>query len=216
MSRGVLFIGGMGPNKSFVHSLITDDDVICAADSGLDVALSHNIRPNAAVGDMDSISDHAVLNDFAPDAVVRCERDKDCSDTEIGIAWLRRHSCYPILMLGGGEGRLDHTLALLKIFESEAAPNYWYTSREAIRWIKESTIFFGKRGDMVSFYPVGHGPWKIASRGLHWEINDVPWDRGAMSLSNRISHDRVELEVFTGSFLLIRNLMEMEANTLQD
>ncbi len=216
MSRGVLFIGGMGPNKGLVHSLITDDDVICAADSGLDAALSHGIRPNAVVGDMDSISDHAVLNDFSPDAVVKYEKDKDCSDTEIGIAWLQRHSCRPILMLGGGEGRLDHTLALLKIFESETAPDYWYTAREAIRWLRESTVFFGKRGDMVSFYPLGHGPWKIASRGLRWEINDVPWERGAMSLSNRISRDRVELEVFAGSFLLIRNLMEMEADTLQD
>ena len=45
MPRGILFIGGRGPDSRQVSSILRDDDIICAADSGLDAALNAGIRP---------------------------------------------------------------------------------------------------------------------------------------------------------------------------
>lgn len=204
MPRGILFIAGLGPTPGQLAGILRDGDVICAADSGLDNALAAGIRPVGMVGDMDSISDKELLTGFSQESLEIHPEDKGDTDTEIGIAWLRRRNCDPIVVIGGGEGRLDHTLALVKVFENEYSPQSWYTAREAIFLVQGPLVITGNPGDPLSFYPVGRGPWVVGSRGLRWELDSVDWAGGLMSLSNRFVRSEVELGVKSGRFLLIR------------
>ncbi|OQX29997.1 MAG: thiamine diphosphokinase [Spirochaeta sp. LUC14_002_19_P3] len=203
MARGILFIAGNGPAPERIAEIVQKDDVICAADGGLDTALACGIHPRFVVGDMDSLADRRVLEDLPPEAVMVYPEDKDKTDTEIGIAQLRQLNCCPIIIIGGGEGRLDHTLGLIKCFEKEQPPDMWYTAREIIRPLLCSAEIKANPGAPVSVYPLGTGPWRIESRGLHWEIDKVNWNAGAMSLSNRFRNGRVFFEVKAGRFLLI-------------
>ena len=159
--RGILFIGGKGPDSTRVPEIfgeIFPDDVICAADSGLDAALAANIIPNFVVGDMDSVSDLGLLDQFPPANVEIHPQDKDCTDTELGLRLLKQKGCYPIVMIGGGEGRLDHTLSLIKCFEGKIPPDIWYTGHESVQLIRGRFSVAGQPGDTVAFYPVGPGP----------------------------------------------------------
>lgn len=206
MPRGILFIGGCGPPEDWVRDIPRDGDVICAADSGLDAALAAGVRPGAVVGDMDSISNPDLLSAFPPTAVERHPRDKDETDAALGLIRLKKEGCGPLIMIGGGEGRLDHTLALLKLFGRDIRPDRWYTAREEIICIDSSIRLGGQPGDTISFCPAGNGPWKAVSSGLKWELDSVRWDGAEMSLSNRFSRDAVEIDVCRGRFLSIRPL----------
>jgi len=151
---------------------------------------------------MDSISDRRLLEDFPEDSVQEYPRDKDETDAELGLAWLRERGCRPIVLIGGGEGRLDHSLALLGLFDGEQAPSLWYTALEEIRCIDGSWTMDAPR--TVSFFPVGPGPWSVVSRGLRWELDGLDWARGDASLSNRVVGSSARVDVRRGRLLAIR------------
>ncbi len=207
MPTGILFTGGSGPSQGLIEGIVRKGDIICAADSGLEAAIACGIQPEAVVGDMDSLSDLELLRNFPQENIEKSSVEKDVTDTEIGIAWLRRRGCDSITIIGGGEGRLDHTLALVKILEgNESSDILWFTAREVSCIIEDRVSFIGEPDDIVSVYPIGWGPWKADSQGLRWELNHVNWAAGLMSLSNRMLSSRVRIEVKSGRFLLIRSL----------
>ncbi len=209
MLRGVLFIGGRGPDPVFLKGMMQEDDIVCAADSGLDAALAAGIHPDCIVGDMDSISDISLLEQFPPDSVKRYPVDKDETDTDLGLDWLRSQGCQSIVLVGGGEGRLDHTMALLNLFGRPGHPEVWYTAVEEIQVFTGEHPVSGQPGDSISIAAVGSGPWQASSHGLQWPLNEVNWDTGGISLSNRISANDAIIEVESGTFLSMRPLEDV-------
>ena len=208
MSRGVLFIGGRGPDPRFISLILRHGDLICAADSGLDAVLAAGLKPDGIVGDMDSVSDTALLDDFPAGTVERYPVEKDETDTDLGLAWLRRRGCRDIVLIGGGEGRLDHSLAILGLFSRSGAPGRWYTAVEEIRKASSPLDLSGQPGNTLSIVPVGPGPWELRAEGLHWPPDEVEWAAGGTSLSNRFDSTKVRLDVRSGRFLCIRPLDE--------
>lgn len=212
MARGVLFTGGLAPSADKVKAILREGDIICAADSGLDTALANAVHPAAVVGDMDSLSDRKLLHLFPKNSLRVFQEEKDFSDTELGLNWLREQHCHPIVIIGGGEGRLDHTLALVKIFEKEHPPNQWYSAQEEINLIQSKQEDLplkvkGKAGSLISFFPIGKEPWRIRSQGLRWELDTLDWREGALSLSNVFLQDEIQLYPYSGRFLMIQPLI---------
>ena len=212
MSRGVLFIGGRGPDPRFITRILEDGDLICAADSGLDAVLAAGLRPDGVVGDMDSVSDISLLEEYPAGIVERYPEDKDDTDTDLGLAWLRRRGCRNTVLIGGGEGRLDHSLAILGLFSRPGAPGRWYTAVEEIRKASAPMDLDGRPGNSLSVVPVGPGPWAVRAEGLYWPLDGVEWAAGGTSLSNRFVSGTVRLDVLSGRFLCIRPLEEALAN----
>ena len=206
MIRGVLLIGGMGPGPEEVNSIVRSGDIICAADSGLDAVQAAGISPDGIVGDMDSLSDKSLLKRY-PDASVEIyPEDKDETDTELGLKWLQNRGCGEILIIGGGEGRLDHTLALKALFGRSSPPDVWYTARERIWSLEGECSLRASEGSRISFFPVGRGPWSAHSAGLEWELGMVNWEVDTFSLSNRFKFSHVEINVTEGRLLVIEPL----------
>lgn len=202
MCRGILLLGGFGPSPEYLRSLIDPVDLICAADSGLDAALEAEITPDFILGDMDSLSDRRLLENFSQDSVQVFPQEKDFSDAELGMKWLRSHGCDTVVMVGGGEGRLDHSLALLRMFDAPLPPNRWITAREEIFFIRDSCTLPSAKGSRVSVYPVGNGPWLLSIRGLQWPIDALDWN-STMSLSNRCTESNLTVHIKSGAFLVI-------------
>jgi len=212
MGRGVLLIGGLGPEREILIELIHPDDLVCAADSGLDMALSAGIRPDGIVGDMDSLSDRSLLRDFPSDSVKIYPEDKDETDTDLGLLWLGERGCRDIIIIGGGEGRLDHTLALKALFGTATPPSAWYTAREKIRSLEGRHEITGSPGSAVSFVTAGSGPWEVTSSGLQWELDNLEWTVDTISLSNRFKTSTAEITASRGRVLVIQPLRVPGAN----
>lgn len=177
---------------------------MAAADAGLENALGVGAEPDLVVGDMDSLSDLALLGRFPADRVMRFPRDKDETDTEIGFRLLGERGCDEITIAGGGGGRIDHLLAVAGLFEREAPPRAWLTDREEIHLVQGAAFFSGWRGSTVSVFPLGEVASELSSRGLRWPLDGLRMRRGWAGISNVATADQVRITVGHGRLLVIR------------
>ncbi len=180
-------------------------DLIVAADSGLDSCVAAGIVPGLVVGDMDSLSDPSLLRRFPPERVLVFPRDKDETDTEIGLRMLRERGCAQITIAGGAGGRLDHLLGIAALFERADPPSRWLTDREDIRLVTGEAEFSGWRGSTVSVFPVGPRAGRLHSEGLQWPLDGLEFQRGFGGISNRAIADRVLVRVGLGALLVVQS-----------
>jgi thiamine pyrophosphokinase len=204
--RGLLIVGGAGPDRHELAEYARGMDVIVAADSGLDAALAAGIRPAFVVGDMDSLSDRALLDQFPPERVLLFARDKDETDTEIGMRTLRESGCDDITIAGGAGGRIDHLLGIAALFERDAPPRRWLTDREDIRLVEGAADFAGWQGATVSVFPLGDRAADMHSEGLRWPLDGLEFKRGYGGISNLVAAERVRITVGIGRLLVVRSL----------
>ncbi len=207
-STGVLLIGGEGPDRGRVRGLIEDCELIVAADSGLDLADRLGLRPDMVVGDMDSIADRGRLSDFPADKVRIYPHDKSETDTEIGLRLLREWGFERVMLIGGGEGRLDHLLGILVLFDREFYPSIWLTAREHIEIIEDSACYAAFPGQTYSFFPIGGPATGLTSNGLKWPLTGLNWKRGDAGISNEATGDSVSVTVTRGKLMMIRSFSE--------
>jgi thiamine pyrophosphokinase len=204
---GILFTGGAGPDPEKARRFLSGGALVVAADSGLEAALGYGMRPDMVIGDMDSLSRLELLSGFPPDRVKRLPKDKDCTDTEAALDYLRVNGVSRVTIVGGDGGRLDHLFALKAIFERPDFPRLWLGSQSLVYAISRSQGIAMGRGlraeDPISVFPIGPGPHACRSVGLHWPCDGLAWDSGQFSLSNRADSCEFSLEVISGRFLLI-------------
>ena len=207
MKRGLLLIGGAGPGKDALSLVARGMDLIVAADSGLELALAAGLSPDLVVGDMDSLSDIALLDRFPSSHVLTFPRDKDETDTEIGLRIMRERGCGEIILAGGGSGRIDHLLGIAALFERAQPPSRWLTDYEDIRLVEREAEFSGWQGCTVSVFPVGKRAARMHSEGLQWPLDGLVFHRGFGGISNRATSARVRISVGVGRLLVVRSLL---------
>lgn len=214
---GVAVVGGEGPARLLVEQWLPDSAAgfpdasaahtvprVVAADSGLERARQLGLPVDMVVGDMDSLSDHGLLDAFPPDRIRRAAAAKDESDTELALSTLRELGVERPLILGGGGGRTDHLLAILALFERDDPPYAWITAREEIVTVSHSIRLEGLANSTVSFFPLGPERCRMRSEGLQWPLDALEWRHGDHGLSNRVIGDMAHVEMQSGRLLMIR------------
>ena len=211
---GIIFTGGEGPPSEFVRRLVEREArgaLITAADSGLAAVEEAGLSPDWIIGDMDSIGDDSRLSAWPPERVIRYERDKDYTDTELAFLSAFENGCDEIWIIGGGGGRIDHLFAIRSLFERDVFPLRWITDAADIRCIdaaaKNELSLVLEKGAVVSVFPLGSGAWKAESEGLKWPLEGLPWDRGFFGLSNVAPDGSFSVKALEGRFMLILPLL---------
>ena len=204
--KGMLIIGGNAPDSIIVAELSRDFDIIAAADSGFDVALEAGISPDIVLGDFDSVKSSDAVEDLPKHRLMKFPEDKDATDTEIGLSYLHRSGCSHITIIGGGGGRLDHLIGILRLFERDMRPHVWRTDTAEVISIENEYEYHGKRGDTVSFFPVGHEICTMNSTGLKWPLDGLEWGRGDVGISNIVPSGRCRVLMKTGRLLMVREV----------
>ncbi len=203
---GVLFIGGEGPKRSIYNKYADKADFFIAADSGVELAERLKVVPDMIVGDMDSLSDKSILDKYKREKIKLFPREKDETDTEIGIRIFKEMGYNDIIIVGGGSGRLDHLLGIVNLFERSFSPVKWITSHEVVFLIEGEFYANGWNGATVSLFPVGERVGKMTSHGLKWAIDGLEWKRGYYGISNVVISSKLYINVQEGRILLIKNL----------
>lgn len=173
--KQLVIIGGAAPSHLEID--LNAYDRIIAADSGYDTAKRLSIPVTDAVGDFDSTSfrDELIAMGFVP-----CSHDKDESDTELAI-----NKCTGDYdMIGGGEGRFDHILALIALMSSKPAPRLWFTEKDLIAAISSPMRIDVPSDRSISFFSF-KGETHVKTDGLVWELDSFPLSLSGVSLSNR-------------------------------
>ena len=212
-TRAFLFTGGEGPALSKAAPLIKGSAFIAAADSGLIAAMQAGLHPDLIIGDMDSLSCKGLIEECPQAEVIRMQNAKDLSDTEAALRLLKERGFGDITLIGASGGRLDHLIAVLRLFETDFAPTLWLTKSSCAAFLQAgkdaSLVATGLDvDDVVSVFALGTAPHKIEETGLKWPL-DIPWDGEDASrpirdsLSNWVKGDEVELTPICGNFLCV-------------
>lgn len=203
--EGLLVIGGTGPMPALLSECARDAGFVVAADSGLDSCVAADVVPDLVVGDMDSLSDPALLRGFPADRVLVFPRDKDETDTEIGLRILHERGWSRVTIAGGAGGRIDHLLGVAGLFEREAPPARWITGSEDLLLVGAEAVFTGWSGSTVSVFPVGDRASDLHSEGLKWPLDGLELRRGFCGISNVATADRVVIRVGLGKLLVVHS-----------
>ncbi|MFO7730153.1 MAG: thiamine diphosphokinase [Spirochaetia bacterium] len=201
--KGVLVLGGEHPSAHLAEQHIEDADLVVAADSGFDFLWENNLKFDYIVGDLDSTQYRHALSELPSEKLLIASTEKDETDTELGLQFLKERGIDFVTMIGGGGGRLDHLLGIVALFDREIRPDEWYTRNEGVISIDRLKSFRDLKGKTVSLFPAGTEVCKIQSHGLKWPLDHLEWERGSVGISNVVTSDKVTIVPKSGRLLLI-------------
>jgi len=203
MNSNVLILAnGDAPSQKTLKQLLEQTSFFVCADGGANVAARYGLKPNAVVGDMDSVNAgtlkklskaelHKIVDDYS-------------TDLEKTFSWVIDKGFHTITVAGATGGRLDHFLgnlsALVK-FSSKATITFVDDSGEWM-FIDRAKEFSLPIGTTVSLIPVSRCEG-IVTRGLHWNLNFEALELGVRDgTSNLVVESPVHISVAKGNLIL--------------
>ncbi|WP_193142478.1 thiamine diphosphokinase [Meridianimarinicoccus sp. MJW13] len=176
----VTLVGGGGLRDKDLHTCLTRGPVLVAADGGADAILGRGLRPDAVIGDMDSLT-AAGRAELSPQ-VQHHIPDQDSTDFE---KCLTRIAAPLVLGVGFTARRLDHTLAVFNTLVRHPTRRCVLINKsEAITLLPPEIALPLEPGCRVSLFPMGAVTGQ--SSGLEWPIDGQGFaPDGAIGTSNR-------------------------------
>jgi thiamine pyrophosphokinase len=202
--QALILANGEPPKKRLLASLLEQTDLFVCADGGANTALRMRLKPDAIVGDLDSI--HAeTLAKFQH--VRRYEdRDEDSTDLEKAIKWAIRQRYDHITVIGGAGRRMDHTvgnLGVLAKFYPDAIITLIDDDGE-MRYVGRSLTFDAELHSVASLIPLTRCEG-ITTSGLLYALEDEALELGVREgTSNVVISSPVTITVKKGTLLCYR------------
>lgn len=205
--RAILLAGGEIAPASFVRSIVTDDDLLIAANGGSRQAVAAGLVPHLLVGDLDSITRAEAAS--WPARTVRWQHapDKDWSDLELALHAALAAQAREAVVIGALGGRLDHLLVnigLLHQAHHHELPMR-FVSADAEAFMVTDTVHcawpLGRLVTVLALTPEVHG---LVLEGLAWPVHGDTLQWGSSrGLSNVVASDPVRITVTGGRLLVV-------------
>ena len=201
---GICYIVGAGAFwGDFTPS---EEDLVIAADGGLDTLRSIDIRVDLAVGDFDSAR-------CVPDGIeaVRFKVEKDETDMHLAYLEGKRRGYTEFRIYGGVGGRVDHTFAnyCLLSYISDQGDSAILYDREYIAYTikNKSTRVVGDSGKGVSVFAFGGEARGVSIKGLYYEADNVTLSPSfPLGASNHKTDALAEISVKNGTLLIFEEI----------
>jgi len=145
-------------NKKKINIPVSDYDdgnIYIAADSGIKTAEKLNIKPDIIIGDFDSFDLSKLKDDSIK--IIKHPPEKDDADLMLAIKYSLELGYKNIAIIGGLDGRIDHTLAnmfYLKYIRSHGGFGYITNGYNKISYLANSSVKIRKEYKYVSILPV--------------------------------------------------------------
>ena len=208
--RTFIYTGGTVYDE-YVEEKPQKGDLVITADAGYLTATRMGARPDVAVGDFDTMGEPNV-----PDGVelVRLPTEKAVTDTQYAVELALERGTDELVIVGGLEGRLDHTLSLLAIPERlfERKPRRIFTlltnGKNRVRFLRNSGVIL-PRGQYRYFSLIAADE---RVRGVTLEGCKYPIKKGELTrshqwaISNEIDGNCALIEVRRGGVWVIESM----------
>lgn len=182
------------------------DDLVIAADGGLDTLRSLDIRVDLAVGDFDSARG-------VPSGIetVRFKVEKDETDMHLAYLEGRRRGYTEFHIYGGVGGRVDHTFAnycLLAYIAEKGDSAILYDREYTAYAIKNKSTRVKVSADKgVSVFAFGGEAQGVTIKGLYYEAENVTLSPiFPLGASNHGTGDTAEISVKDGTLLIFEEI----------
>lgn len=180
--HGVTLVGGGDVDAEILEDALKIAPTLIAADGGADHALALGYTPEAAIGDLDSISAEARERVGASNVIEAIDQDK--TDFEKSVALI---DAPLILGVGFFGGRLDHSLAALSALVQIGEKPVILVGAEDVVFNAPSEISLEiEVGCRFSVFPFAE--MRAKSQGLEWPLDPhVLSPMGRIGTSNRVT-----------------------------
>jgi thiamine pyrophosphokinase len=187
-------------------------DVVVAVDGGAAWLESIGRRPDALVGDLDSVDPALVaVLERAGVAIEHHPTEKDASDTALALDYVRRRGASEAVVIGAfGGRRLDHEVAnVLLLGAARAAIGL------DLRLVRgDAQLRCARAGErlaieagpssLVSLLPIGGDAEGVTTSGLLYPLHDDALPLGSTrGLSNQVVDQDASVQLSAGTLLVI-------------
>lgn len=216
MKRCLITAGGLFDLES-ARSYVKDKhfDMVIAADAGLELLKALAIKPNAVVGDFDTVK-KSVVEEFSRMPGVEWEvhkPEKDETDMELALMIAGRKGAGKVDILGGTGGRIDHTIGnihLMLPFFKQGMEIRMVDSQNMIRLLgPEKPHVFQKEqmyGKYISFLPLTETVEGINLTGFKYPLVNKTITIGtSLCISNEIVGQEAVLTFSSGILICVES-----------
>lgn len=201
--RAVIFAGGEVTDYRHAKGLLKPNDMLVAADSGLEHLIKLGIEPDIMIGDMDSVRSEIVGGE-----IIKLPVMKDETDTEAAIRVSIERGADEILLLGAMGTRKDHSIAnvlLLKRLKDLGIRASVVDDKNEIYFLSDEVVISGNDGDLVSILPLSDLEG-ISTKGLFYSLdNDTLFMGTSRGVSNVMTDNKCRITVKKGNALVIKS-----------
>ncbi len=207
--RAIIYTGGH-INVQNININSQEDDLVIAADAGYENARTLGARPSVAVGDFDS-------SDVPTDEgleVIRLKREKDATDTQVALELALQRGADEIVIVGGLDGRLDHTAANLALLEYLYKKNirraYIEDGNNRVRYLKNDSALILRSGyKYFGIVAVSEKLTGVEIKGAKYPLKNAKIFRhNQFAVSNEIDGNCAFIAVKRGSAYIIESGIE--------
>lgn len=183
--------------------IVRGAECVLAADGGANHLARIGVRPEAVVGDLDSI--RPGIRRWVGEERMVLRPDQEFTDLHKTLAYaFDERGARQVVVLAATGGRLDHdveNLALLARWASRGALEM-RDGRHRIVPVLQRTEFVTTSGQRISLMPVGRCE-RVWARGLRWGLTGEPLDLVSRTgVSNVAEGEHVEIRVEGGALLV--------------
>ena len=143
--KALIYTGGqIDPSNITDHP--KSDDLCIAADSGFHNATALGVTPTLLLGDFDSLG---ICEIPKKTECLKVPAEKDFTDTQLAVDTAIQKGATEIIIIGGLDGRLDHTLSNLAILEDlnqRKIPSVITDGKNRVRYIHSTSTLIAKSG----------------------------------------------------------------------
>jgi thiamine pyrophosphokinase len=204
----LIFANGDLPDLDKARTILRPDDFIICADGGTRHALDLGVRPNLAIGDMDSV-ENEIFQQLRQSAVEidLFPRDKNETDLELAIHKAVALNPSDILIIAALGGRIDQTLANIALLANPqfAAINIKLDDGlEEIFFCRDQVRVAGSSGDILSLIPWGGPVHGVQTENLKWRLDkETLYPDKTRGISNEMLSSAANVRIDSGLLLII-------------
>lgn len=198
----LILANGQPPAKNTLKRLLAETSYFVCADGGANTAARYGLKPDAIVGDMDSITSQA-LKKFHKVEMHKVADDYS-TDLEKSLAWVIDKGYDSITVAGATGGRLDHFIGNLSAMVKFSPKGTITFIDDAGEWIyvDRSKDIHLPVGATVSLIPLSHCDG-IVTKGLRWNLNYESLELSVReATSNVVEEGSVHVSVAKGNLIL--------------
>ena len=180
-------------------------DFVIGVDSGAEYLYKLFLIPNLIIGDLDSINSKTLDRARKDKAeIISYETDKDKTDFELALNYLKINNYQNITIIGGESGELDHLFGNLLTISAFHTKEYieWKQSDKNIIFTN-SEIINVEGGKVFSLIPLS--PLEgVSINGARWNVKNENINYGSSKTLRNVTNSNIlKIRVDSGKFCLV-------------
>tara|TARA_Y100000748_G_C15333540_1_gene425071 strand:- start:102 stop:719 length:618 start_codon:yes stop_codon:yes gene_type:complete len=198
-------IVSLGGECSIERNQLEEYDFVIGVDSGTNYLYKLFLIPNLIIGDLDSINTKTLERAEKDSAeIISYETDKDKTDLELALDYLKINEAKNITVIGGESGDLDHLFGNLLSIAAFHKKEYieWKQANQNIIFPNSELININI-GKLFSLMPLSNLEG-VSINGGKWNIKNENINFGSTkALRNIANQDLLKVRVKSGNYCLV-------------